>query len=58
MGNILYLLEETLGADFALVKAHKADPLGNAVFRYTAMNSNREMATAADYCIVECEELV
>ena len=53
-----YLFEKPLRADVALVKAYKADTLGNAVFRYTARNFNDTMATAADVTILEVEELV
>ena len=42
----------------ALVKAYKADRMGNAVFAYTAQNFNTAMATAADIVILECEKLV
>src|SRR5437016_5456243 len=40
-----YVLEEPLGADFAFVKAWKADRLGNLVYRRTARNFNPIMAT-------------
>ena len=41
-----------------LVKAWKADPEGNLVFRKTARNFNAPMATAGKICVVEVEELV
>jgi len=53
-----YLLERALTADFALVKAWKADPFGNLVFRHTARNFNPLAATAGRITIVEVEELV
>ena len=53
-----YLLELPLRANVALLKCHTADPLGNAVFAYTARNFNCVMATAADIVILECENLV
>lgn len=53
-----YVLEEALRADFALIKAWKADALGNLVYRKTARNFNPAMATAARITIVEVEELV
>ena len=53
-----YLLELPLKANVALVKAYKADRMGNAVFAYTAQNFNTAMATAADIVILECEKLV
>ncbi len=53
-----YLLEEALSADFALIKAWKADRSGNLVYRKTARNFNPMMATAAKITIVEVEQLV
>lgn len=53
-----YLLELPLRADVALVKAYKADHMGNAVFKYTAKNFNPLMAMAADITILEAEEIV
>ncbi|HSN15262.1 MAG TPA: CoA transferase subunit A [Anaeromyxobacteraceae bacterium] len=53
-----YLLERPIRADFALVKAWKADPWGNLVFRKTARNFNQPMAGAARVTIAEVEELV
>ncbi|WP_010304786.1 CoA transferase subunit A [Kurthia senegalensis] len=53
-----YLLEEGIVADFALVKAWKADTLGNLVFRKTARNFNPIAATAGKITIVEVEEIV
>jgi 3-oxoacid CoA-transferase subunit A len=41
-----HLLETALTADFALVKAWKADPLGNLIYRRTARNFNPLAATA------------
>lgn len=52
------LLEQGLRADFALVRAWKADRSGNLVFRKTARNFNPMMATAARVTIAEVEELV
>jgi 3-oxoacid CoA-transferase subunit A len=53
-----YLLERSLKADFALIKAWKGDRLGNLVYRKTARNFNPVMATAARITIAEVEELV
>ena len=53
-----YILEEGIMADFALVKAWKADRLGNLVFRKTSRNFNPIAATAGKITIVEVEELV
>jgi 3-oxoacid CoA-transferase subunit A len=53
-----YLLELPLRADFALVKAWKADAWGNLVFRRTARNFNPVMCGAAKVTVVEVEEVV
>jgi 3-oxoacid CoA-transferase subunit A len=53
-----YVMERGLKADFALIKAWKADRWGNLVFRKTARNFNPVMATAARVTIVEVEEIV
>jgi 3-oxoacid CoA-transferase subunit A len=54
----LYVRERWLRADLAIVKAWKADPEGNLVYRKTARNFNPVMATAAKYTVVEVEEIV
>ena len=53
-----YVMEESMSADFALVKAWKADRAGNLLFRKTASNFNPVMCKAADFSIVEVEEIV
>ena len=53
-----YILERSLPADVALVKAWKADKSGNLIFRKTARNFNPDVATAGKITIVEVEELV
>jgi 3-oxoacid CoA-transferase subunit A len=53
-----HVMERALKADFALIKAWKADRWGNLVFRKTARNFNPVMATAAHVTIVEVEEIV
>lgn len=53
-----YVMERGLKADFALIKAWKADRWGNLIFRKTARNFNPVMATAARVTIVEVEEIV
>ncbi len=53
-----YLLEMPLKADFALVRAWKADKWGNCVFRETARNFSPLMAMAARVTIVEAEHLL
>ena len=53
-----YVLETGLYADLTLVKAHKADPFGNLVYRKTSRNFNPMMATAAAFVMAEVEEVV
>ena len=53
-----FVLETALHADFAFVKAWKADRWGNLVFRKTARNFNPMMAMAGKVTIAEVEELV
>lgn len=53
-----YVMERALHADFALIRAWKADRWGNLVFRKTARNFNPMMATAAKVTIVEAEQIV
>lgn len=53
-----YVFELPLKADFALIRAHRADRLGNLVYRKTARNFNPVMATAAKTVIVEVDEIV
>ena len=53
-----YLLESPLTADFALIKARRADALGNLVYRKTARCFNPVMAQAARVTIVEVDKLV
>lgn len=53
-----YILERGIVADIAIVKAWKADPSGNLVFRKTARNFNPPAATSGKICIAEVEEIV
>ncbi|HEY2658391.1 MAG TPA: CoA transferase subunit A [Caulobacteraceae bacterium] len=53
----LYVRERWLRADLSIVKAWKADPEGNLVYRKTARNFNPVMATAGKVTIVEVEEI-
>jgi 3-oxoacid CoA-transferase subunit A len=53
-----YVMERSLRADVALVKAWKADKSGNLLFNKTARNFNPLAAMAAKVCIVEVEEIV
>ena len=53
-----YLMERALTADFAFVRAYKADKLGNLVYRKSARNFNEAMAMAAKVTIAEVEQIV
>ena len=53
-----YILEKGIFADLSIVKAWKADPTGNLVFRKTARNFNPPAATCGKVCVVEVEEIV
>jgi 3-oxoacid CoA-transferase subunit A len=53
-----YLLERGIVGDFALVKAWKADTLGNLVYRKTSRNFNPLVAMAGKITIAEVEEIV
>ncbi|MCR9268024.1 MAG: CoA transferase subunit A [Alphaproteobacteria bacterium] len=53
-----YIMETGLKADVSIVKAWKADPQGNLVFRKTARNFNPMMATAGKVTVAEVEEIV
>ncbi|WER44602.1 CoA transferase subunit A [Cupriavidus sp. WKF15] len=53
-----YVMERSLTADVALVKAYKADKAGNLVFRRTARNFNPMCAMAGKFTIAEVEHIV
>lgn len=53
-----YLLETAIKADFALIRAHKADRWGNLVYRGTSRTFNATMAGAARVTIAEVDEVV
>ncbi|HTN54245.1 MAG TPA: CoA transferase subunit A [Anaeromyxobacter sp.] len=53
-----YLFQEALTADVALVRARRADRLGNLVYAGTARNFNPLMATAARKVVAEVDEIV
>uniref|UniRef100_A0A0N4ZFG1 Succinyl-CoA:3-ketoacid-coenzyme A transferase n=1 Tax=Parastrongyloides trichosuri TaxID=131310 RepID=A0A0N4ZFG1_PARTI len=56
--GIKYVLEEAITGDFSLIKAWKADRLGNVVFKHTAQNFNKPMCKASKCTIIEVEEIV
>jgi len=53
-----YVLEYPIRGDLALVKAHRADTLGNLVYRKTARNFGPVMATAATTTVVQVDSVV
>ncbi len=53
-----YVLESSLTADLAIVKAWKADKAGNLIFRKTANNFNTACAKAGRITVAEVEEIV
>ena len=53
-----YILEYGLRADFAIIRAHRADTDGNLVYRGTSRNFNAVMAPAARITVVEVDEIV
>ena len=53
-----YVLEAPLHADFALIRARKADRIGNLTYHLSGMNFNPVMATAANTVIAEVDEIV
>ncbi len=53
-----YVRETWLRADLSIIKAWRADPAGNLMFRKTARNFNPNMATAGKMTVVEVEEIV
>jgi 3-oxoacid CoA-transferase subunit A len=53
-----FILERGIRADVALVKAWKADRLGNLIYRKTARNFNPMIATCGKITVAEVEELV
>ena len=55
--EIIYFFEQT-PLCLSIVKAWKADPSGNLVFRKTARNFNPPAATSGKICVAEVEEIV
>ncbi|MGA2536581.1 MAG: CoA transferase subunit A [Terracidiphilus sp.] len=56
--SLTYILERGIQADLALVKAWKADRLGNLVYRRTARNFNPNAATCGKITVAEAEIIV
>lgn len=53
-----YLLELPIRGDVALIGAHRADRMGNLVYRKTARNFGPVMATAATTVVAQVDEVV
>jgi len=53
-----YILEPAIASDFAVIRAHKADKMGNLTYSKTARNSNPIMAMAGKITIAEVDEIV
>jgi 3-oxoacid CoA-transferase subunit A len=56
--GMTYVLERSIQADLALVKAWKGDLHGNLIYRRTARNFNPNAATCGRITVAEVEELV
>ena len=52
------ILESALQADYAFIRAYRADALGNLIYRKAARNFNPVMATAGKITIAEVQEVV
>ena len=53
-----HLLEHGIRTDYALLRAHRADRMGNVQFRGASRNFNDSFAKAARVAIVEVDEIV
>ena len=58
IGGREYILEMGMRADFCIIRGHKADTLGNVVYKGTSRNFNPVMATPARTTVVEVDEIV
>ena len=58
IGDRDYVLEYPIHADYALIKAERADRWGNLAYRMTARNFAPIMATAAKCTVVQVRETV
>ena len=58
IGGREHVLEYGIRGDYALIRAHKADTMGNLVYRGTSRNFNAVMAPAADITVAEVDEIV
>lgn len=53
-----YIIQPPISADVALIRAKKADTLGNLIYNKSGRNFNPLMASAAKFCIAEVDEIV
>ena len=58
IGGRHYVLEYPIHADFALIKAERADRWGNLVYRMTARNFGPIMASAARCTVAQVQSIV
>lgn len=58
VNGVKCFVEPALRAPFGLVKAWRADEMGNLEYRHTSMNCNPMVAMACDYTVAEVEEIV
>ena len=56
--GVLHVLERPLRADFSIVRAHRADELGNLTYDKTQQNFNPAMAMAGRVTVAEVDEIV
>ncbi len=58
VGGLDCFVEPAIRAPIAIIKAWRADEIGNLEFRYTGLNCNATYGMAGDYTIAEVEEIV
>ncbi len=58
VNGVGYVLEQPLSADFALIRAHQGDRMGNLTYRYSARNFNPVMCMASKYAIAQVDSIV
>ena len=56
--DVEHILETALRADYAFIRAYKADKMGNLIYRGNTRHFNVPMASAADTVIAEVDEIV
>ncbi|KAA0910617.1 3-oxoacid CoA-transferase subunit A [Pusillimonas sp. ANT_WB101] len=58
VNGVGYVLEQPLSADFALIRAHQGDRMGNLTYRYSARNFNPVMCMASKHAIAQVDSIV